>query len=146
MYFEAKVDKPLKLIIEHKNYHIEVTSEMLCQQAINKPTDKDRIISQLSKINDTIYKIESIDGICDNIFISIKTINDLRKKALALLDEKRLDIYPSRKAKEYKPLSNNEYHTKQIFVQIQNESQYQSLKDKNYLLFTNVSLLQVDPN
>ena len=141
MYFEAKVDKPLKLIIEHKNYHIEVTSEMLCQQAINKPTDKDRIISQLSKINDTIYKIESIDGICDEIFISIKTINDLRKKALTLLDEKRLDIYPSRKAKEYKPLSNNEYHTKQIFVQIQNESQYQSLKDKNYLLFTNVSSL-----
>lgn len=137
MHFEAMIDKPLKLDINYDKYHISVYADQLCQKAINKPTDKDRIIQQLSKLNDTIYELEEIDGMADEIFISIKAINDLRKKGIALLDEQRLNVYPDRQVKEYKPLTNQIINTNDYFVQIQNEKQYEYYKNKKVLLFSN---------
>ena len=72
---------------------VDVSSEYIIQQSLNKPTTKEDIIKQVSKLGDTVYKINNINIECDNnIFIPVKAINDLRREAINILDEKRLII------------------------------------------------------
>lgn len=53
----------------------------LCQKAINNPLSKDRIKDQLSKLGDTLFSYEDLKiDITDDLFISIKDINELRRQ------------------------------------------------------------------
>lgn len=76
-------------------------SELVPVVAINKPLDVDRVISQLSKTNNTQFEFNNIQVNLDsNLFITkISAINDLRRKVLAKIEtlalnnmRKNLDI------------------------------------------------------
>ena len=60
--------------------------------AISMPTRKDNFIKQLSKVGDTVYKVNNIDvSIDDNIFVQLREINELRRNLLDKLSEKRME-------------------------------------------------------
>jgi len=63
----------------------------IVEEAINHSTDEDTIYEKLNKLGDTVYKFNNLEIDIDNdIFIPLKEINELRRRALLELDEKRL--------------------------------------------------------
>lgn len=69
---------------------IVVNSNQL-ELAQNRPTTKEEIIKQISRLGNTIYKIDKINiNYNNNLFIPIKIVNEIRRKAIDLLNEKRL--------------------------------------------------------
>ena len=89
--FTAKENENLKLTITDG---LNTVTEMLDKtpmRAINKETSFDVIKKQLSKLGNTIYKARSITlNLDDNLFINIKDINEIRRRAISKLNEKRL--------------------------------------------------------
>ena len=86
-----KVGKPLKLILSDYKNTIEITSDYIVEQAIGSGTSIDRIKEQLNKLGDSIYIFDNLDIESDNnIFVSISKINELRRNAIELLNNKRL--------------------------------------------------------
>lgn len=63
---------------------VSFTSDEVMLEAKTKPIDKERIIAQLNKTNDTIFTFNNIEvDLEDNLFLpSIKILNDLRRNAL----------------------------------------------------------------
>lgn len=80
-------DYYLSLILKYKDIEVEARSSELCELA-NNENMKDRIISQISKISDTEYCFEKLTYIGRVLFLPIKEINELRRKAIELLSEK----------------------------------------------------------
>ena len=77
----GKVGEKLKLIINDYNNSIEVDSNIV-EVARTSSITKERIILQLEKLGNTPFILNNIEvDIDDNIFISIKELNDLRRKA-----------------------------------------------------------------
>lgn len=87
---EAFIGKPLILKISDLK-RIIIISGNVVECAINAPMTKEKIRMQINKTGDTIYKFDEISIIGDeDIFISIKEINELRRKAIDKLNEERL--------------------------------------------------------
>ena len=101
-------NKDNKLFIEVTdidNNKIEVSSTI--EESINKKLDKDTLINKLSKLNDTIYKINNINiNIENNIFIPLSKLNELRREFTNKLNEKRLYKIPYKKENYYIELPN----------------------------------------
>ena len=66
------------------NISVSFTSDEVMLEAKSKPIDKERIISQLNKTNDTIFTFNNIEvDLENNLFLpSIKILNELRRNAL----------------------------------------------------------------
>ena len=66
------------------NISVSFTSDEVMLEAKSKPIDRERIISQLNKTNDTIFAFNNIEvDLEDNLFLpSIKILNELRRNAL----------------------------------------------------------------
>ena len=87
---EAKVSKPLKLVVNDGINEIELIGEIV-ELSNNKPVTKNDIIDKISRIGDTIYKVNNISiDIDNNIFIPFKKLNELRRELFNKLDDKRL--------------------------------------------------------
>ena len=87
------LDKKIKASITDGNNYVKLESEYIVQPSLNKPTTKEDIIKQITKLGDTIYEIDNLSIECDeNIFIPVKILNDLRRCLVEKLNEKRLII------------------------------------------------------
>lgn len=85
----AKINKKIKVIIEDGNNKIEVEGNIV-EEAKTSPISIERVKEQLLKLGNTPFISNNINiDIDNNIFISIKEINELRRKAIELLIEKR---------------------------------------------------------
>ena len=132
--FTAKENENLKLTItDGLNTVIEVLDKTP-MRAINKETSFDVIKKQLSKLGNTVYKARSITlNLDDNLFINIKDINEIRRRAISKLNEKRLykiDFVE----KDYTIGVPDFPSIKQTAVLVNKENE--SLKDKYDLIYT----------
>ena len=89
--FTAKENENLKLTITDGLNTVTEVLDKTPMRAINKETSHDVIKKQLSKLGNTVYKARSITlNLDDNLFINIKDINEIRRRAISKLNEKRL--------------------------------------------------------
>ena len=87
----VKKDTPISITISDSNNHvINIVSETIPVDAINSPITKERLISQLSKTNDTPFKFTNFDiDLDDGLYIpNISSINELRRQSLYKLEQK----------------------------------------------------------
>lgn len=90
-YVFAKKGKPLLIKVTDGKNLVICEDVKNIEEAKTNPTSKEVIEKQLNKTGNTIYKFNTIKIDSDsNIFISIKDINELRRKALEELNKKRL--------------------------------------------------------
>ena len=93
----AYPNSPLVIYASKGNVEVAYTSDYIVQQAVNKPTSKDEIVTQLGKLGDTIYSCSDIKVECENVFLPKSVINDCRRNAISLLEkalkEKEEDKY-----------------------------------------------------
>lgn len=79
-----EVGKPasLKLYCNESTY--TAYSKEIVEQAQNRPMERERIVSQIEKLGNTPFVFETLDIKMDEaIFLSIKTLNDLRREAVS---------------------------------------------------------------
>lgn len=123
--------KPLLKLFDGKN-EVVVIGEKNVEQALTTPISKERIQEQILKFGDSIYQVtDMLFKIDDNIFISIKELNELRRKAILKLNEQRIYHYPYQKRKYQKSVPNFPVEKKKtVFV---NELyQYKSVEKENW--------------
>lgn len=102
------------------------------EKSINNPTTQDRIYEQLSKLGDTIYEFNRLDiDIPNDLFIPISAINEMRRQAVALLDEKR-DYKIMFIEKKYSLKVPTYVKEKNLNIYIQNINDYEKIKNKDY--------------
>jgi len=121
---KAIVNKPVELFVTYEDTTISI-SGMIVEKAIKASVTKDNFKEQLSKLNDTPYRVESIDfDIDDSIFIPLKEINNLRRNAIKKINEERLK-FKVIKLKDTK-ISVPDYtpNKPKIVVEVRNEEQY----------------------
>lgn len=70
------------------NYLYE--SDEVLSEAINKPTDKDQVVKQLKKLNDTVFKLNHVDFDECNAFIPAKLLNTARREIVQGLYDLKL--------------------------------------------------------
>ena len=91
-YIILEKEKPIRITVStvknknplFNNIEVSLSSEQLPVEAKSKPIDKERIISQLNKISNTIFTFDNIEvDLEENLFLpSIKILNELRRNAL----------------------------------------------------------------
>jgi len=90
---EAFKNRTLSLEISDGINNINVLGNIV-EKSINAPISFDKIKEQINKLGNTIYEFSDLEIVGDeDIFISIKELNELRRKAIELLNEKRLYKY-----------------------------------------------------
>ncbi|PKM96004.1 MAG: peptidase U32 [Firmicutes bacterium HGW-Firmicutes-1] len=128
--FTAKVGEPCQLTMSYKQ-HIAKVWGVIVEQAITSVMSADKIAAQLNKTgNDPIYMNELNLTIDENIFLSIKELNALRREAIEILIN---EILQSTKrvatiAKYNTKKNVNPINTVNINVLIRSMAQYQIVK------------------
>lgn len=143
LIFLAKVKQNLKIQLFFEDYKIEEELDYKVEKSLTYPTTKENIYNQLSKLNDTPYYLNSLEILMDeNVFIPIKLINELRRKAVEKLNSLRLDSKVS--LKDQKKIKVKSYQLKKptITVQVSSLKQYEVVKKLgiNHIYFNNIVL------
>lgn len=143
LIFLAKVQQNLKIQLFFEDYKIEEELDYKVDKALTYPTIKENISNQLSKLNDTPYYLNSLEILMDeNVFIPIKLINELRRKAVEKLNSLRLDFKVS--LKDQKKIKVKSYQLKKptITVQVSSLKQYEVVKKLGikHIYFNNIVL------
>ncbi len=77
-----------------KNSNINVTAYGdIVQSAQNQPASVEKIQKQLNKTGQTHYEFAEIKVVTDNAFVPVQQINELRRNALDMLDDKICSLY-----------------------------------------------------
>lgn len=102
----AKTNKPLTLTISDNKHKITLKGAPV-EHSRTRPTTYKEIENQLKRLGNTPYKEENIKIIKDDpIFINIKDINELRRKAVETLTKARIKISIPLPKRIYKPIIN----------------------------------------
>lgn len=98
----AKIGESLVLEVEDNLTGIKVNVlGSIAQKAQNTATKEDRIKEQLIKTGGTVFEIDKINiALDDNIFLSIKDLNALRREALMKLEEEILKTFKRNSVKK----------------------------------------------
>ena len=90
LYGSFPVDSPCELTMLCEDFSITVTGDTVLA-AKNAPVTREALEKQLKKLGDTLFEAESIElTLSDNAFLPMKAVNELRRKAVAALEEAML--------------------------------------------------------
>lgn len=135
----AKIGKPFIIQLSDGKHQVMVSSDEMCQKALNQPMSKERIIEQISKFNDPLFTLKQCDIDMDDIYFSIKEINALRRSCLQQLIEKRqLFHHRTTKKEQFFPLKEIPL-TSTTIVEIMKKEQI--IESDNILLCSSSALL-----
>ena len=93
IFVEAKIGKPLKMTFKYKDITIHVEGNKILEKANKISATKEEITNKIDKLKDTVYYLNSIKiDLDNNVFIPVIFINELRRKAIEKLNNKRLEV------------------------------------------------------
>lgn len=138
---KASINEALELTITDGINCITTYGDII-EKSVNRPVTKENIISQLSKLGNTPFKVSDISIIMDdNIFISLKLLNELRRELTekliiqrTLVSEKTINniILPNSKTnKKDLKISVLVRNEEQLKVAIENKVDYIYVTDMN---------------
>ncbi len=85
--FEMKLGNKASFTLSYKGNTFTVFSNVVSEAAAKAPTTKERIYDQLSKLGGTLFEFSSLEiDVEDGIYFPIKEINDMRRKAILLVE------------------------------------------------------------
>lgn len=120
----------------------EITLKDAVFEAKNKPTTKDEIKEKLEKLGNEIFKFRNLNiDLEENIFISMSTINNLRRNIIDMLKQDRM----KEKIKKYSEYSFEKLNVNKennIYFEVQNEEQLKCVLDNtNYKCYVSDELM-----
>lgn len=120
----GEIGKPLKLELKYKQIKTIVYSNEKVEKAIHKSIGIDRLKAQLTKLGNTVYEISRIDiSFPEDGIISIKEINNLRRKGIEQLNLKRLERHRQIIPQITYPVLKNKRKEKKIVLKVSSVKQ-----------------------
>ena len=144
----ANLNKNLEVIFKYNDISIKKEGSII-SLAQNKEVTKENIEEKISKLGDSVYKINKLDiNKSDNIFIRLSELNELRREAINELNQKRLErklpyiINGYEENYEYKP------NKESLYVFIKNKDQLDLIKKYpiDYIITDNYELYMDNKN
>lgn len=89
IYCEALVGSRLRLEVSALGASVVVLGDV-CDSAKNSPMTEESLKKQLSKIDKDCYEIEDISIVCDDVFVVVSKLNELRRQAISELESRLL--------------------------------------------------------
>ncbi len=130
------LNKPLSITIYDNKNKINVKGSIV-KSAITSPITKENIIKQLSKLGNTPFIINKIDIDMDNnVFISLKELNELRRILTEKLINKKTSIKRNLNKIKIKPAINKISRPLSINVSVNNEEQLKTVLGKVNNIYT----------
>jgi len=83
----AKENLPLALTLIKDEISIDVSSKYFCPIAKNKPTEKEEIYAQISRMGDSEFSLTNLEINSENIFLPKSVLNEIRRDAILKLKE-----------------------------------------------------------
>ncbi|MDO4662351.1 MAG: DUF3656 domain-containing protein [Tissierellia bacterium] len=121
MKFVASVGKKAYLTIKYNDYEVSVSTQENIDRAKKINIRKEDILENLSKLNETIYELKNCNiDIDDDIFIKKKDINKLRRSAIEILNNKRLEKCKHNLNSKYISNNINKQFEREINIEIKN--------------------------
>lgn len=139
-----KNQKPKIRLFDGKN-KIEIIGDNNVEAAIKTPLSLERIQEKISKFGDSVYQVTKMDIKKDpEIFISIKELNELRRKAIVTLNEKRCYSYPYKKCGYQREVPDFPVEKVKTAL-ICSENHYKTVEKENlkYIYVENEELFQI---
>lgn len=99
---EAYPYQPLKITASCDGKNVFYQSEDILYPAENKPLLKEDFEKQFSRLNDTVYRLDSVTFLSDHVFVPVTKINEARRQITERLDQARLPIRKKIKRTEAK--------------------------------------------
>ena len=122
-------NEPLTILAECEGKTVSYTTDYKLDKALSRPTDYNSFLKQLSKLNDSIYSLASLEFNAYDIFLPVGKINDLRRIIVNLMDNERLYKRTPILKKEI-PFEKIDFkQEKNISVFCTTEEQYKACKD-----------------
>lgn len=140
--FEAQIGQNPKITLKYKDTKISYEGENLVEEGKNIFLTKKDISENLTKLGNTIYKANEVEiNIDPNIFLRKKDINSMRRRAIEILNEKRLAIYKNKpvKIKKRKLKEKKNFKREKNIELLSNDIDISLLKD-----FDNIYLRKYD--
>lgn len=130
--FYARKNKNISLVCKYNNIKVSKTLPIKVEEAIKSGVSKDNIISLLNKINDTPYKVNNIIlEVDDNIFIPLKSINELKRSVINELNNIRLKRDIIYKKPIQISTKNYNFNNIELSVEVSNIDQFNIAKEFN---------------
>lgn len=90
----VKLGEQVELTVTDGINTVAVKSDTLVEKAINRALEMEQISGQITKLGGTPYEFNNlIVELDEGISVPMKVLNELRRKAIGELDEKRIDKY-----------------------------------------------------
>lgn len=125
-----KIGEPIKLIVNDNKNIVEDISDYIVEKSIKNETVEGQIKEQLNRLGDTIYEFsELVIEKDDNIFVPTSKLNELRRKVMHSLNEKRMYKTDYKKSNYEISVDNFEIENKKS-VLISTYAEYLNVKDK----------------
>lgn len=150
MEVNISIDELASLTLIYKDKRIKVQSNNPVEIAKKVALTEQKVIDQLSKLNDTVYYLDDIQiELDENAFMAVRDINKLRRDAIEILDNMRKDFNKripisnmdyGRTIDKYFILENRSFQIKnRISVSVRNKEQFEQLNlnklDRLYIGF-----------
>ena len=133
---KALINEALEITFIHKDY-IKSLKGNIIQKSITSPISKEKIITQLSKLGNTPFNLNQIDiNMDDDIFISIKELNEIRRNLVELIIEEKIKRNRTIPNIKYKYQKNNQSKDISISAYITNEEQLKTIIGKVNTIYT----------
>lgn len=111
-------------ITDTNNNEVTFISDAIGEIANNKPITKKRLEEQLSKLGNTPFTVNCIKtDIDENVIIPISKINDARREAIRLLENKRKEVKKRRINKNNIKIENKTIDTPAFSAKVRNINQ-----------------------
>ncbi|NLX61147.1 MAG: U32 family peptidase [Tissierellia bacterium] len=136
MYVDISIGRPARLRVKYDENMVEVSSDYIVEEAKKVSLTEERVIEQLSKLNDTVYFINKIElNLEENSFMPVSTINSLRREAIDKLNKLRLnslrgeinDKEYSDKINKYFSFSSKNSNSRLISISVNQKDQFEKL-------------------
>lgn len=96
-------DNPVTMTLSYNDYYVTVSGDIACE-AINRAITKEEVIKQINKLGQTDFETDEIEVIIDdNVFIPVKSLNELRRSAVEDLYEEIIKNSNRNNAVKYTP-------------------------------------------
>ena len=86
------VGSPLSVHAQYNDTMISFETDFICDKALKSATDEARAKTQIEKMNDTIYYLRDFRFYAEDVYIPLKELNEIRRKAVSLLNEERSKV------------------------------------------------------
>ncbi len=132
MALKAKIDQSIEIKFICNDIEVCVIGNKV-EKSISSPISKESIIKQLSKLGDTSFYLDSYQiDMDENIFISLKSLNEYRRELILKLEEKlnNFNSYPLDDIHSYQYGDNISSSEEFAYsVQVENLEQYNIVKE-----------------